>query len=61
MIREREKLFLADEGDEVQMNEIRMHERTGRPLGSEGFVERLGSMLGRELKKGKPGPKGKWN
>jgi len=33
------------------------HERTGRPLGSDGFVERLEEMLGRSLKKKKPGPK----
>ena len=32
-------------------------ERTGRPLGDRGFVERLGTMLGRNLLPGKPGRK----
>ena len=36
---------------------LRAHERTGRPLGDERFVERLESALGRRLKKQKPGPK----
>ena len=36
---------------------LRRHERTGRPLGSTAFVERLEGMLGRPLKRRKPGPK----
>ena len=36
---------------------LRKHERTGRPLGDEGFVERLEATLGRPLRKSKPGPK----
>lgn len=55
------RLFLADAAEEEQVNEIRKHERTGRPLGSEGFVERLETALDRPLKRGKPGPKGKDN
>lgn len=51
-------LFLAGTGEEDQLNDIRKHERTGRPLGTEEFVERLESALERPLKKGKPGPKG---
>ena len=35
----------------------RRHERTGRPLGSTAFVERLEGVLGRPLKKRKSGPK----
>ena len=54
------KLFLAA-ATEKEMENIRKHERTGRPLGSEGFVERLESASGRLLKRGKPGPKGKEN
>jgi len=54
-------LFLAGAEAEEQMNDIRKHERTGRPLGSEGFVEKLESVLERILKRGKPGPKGKHN
>jgi putative transposase len=55
------RLFLAGSGSEAQMDEIRKHERTGRPLGSEGFVEKLESALERTLKRAKPGPKGKSN
>ena len=52
------RLFLAGAGEEEQINDIRKHERTGRPLGAESFVERLESALERTLKRGKPGPKG---
>ena len=55
------RLFLAGAAEEEQVNEIRKHERTGRPLGSVGFVERLETDLDRPLKRGKPGPKGKSN
>jgi len=55
------RLFLAGAAEEEQVNDIRKHERTGRPLGSEGFVERLETVLDRPLKRGKPGPKGKGN
>jgi len=53
------RLFLAGIGGEAQLDEIRKHERTGRPLGTESFLERLESTLDRPLKLGKPGPKGK--
>jgi putative transposase len=36
---------------------IRRHERTGRPLGSPGFIGRLERALGRSLRRRKPGPK----
>lgn len=55
------RLFLAGAAKEEQINDIRMHERTGRPLGSEGFIERLETTLDRSLKRGKPGPKRKAN
>ena len=54
------KLFLGSATDE-EMEKIRRHERSGRPLGSESFVERLESALACLLKPGKPGPKGKDN
>lgn len=44
---------LADEDHAT----LQAHERTGRPLGDKGFVERLETDLGRSLKKQKPGPK----
>ena len=55
------KQFLAGAVEDERMNAIRKHERTGRPLGNEGFVEQLESTLDRPLKRGKPGPKGKRN
>jgi putative transposase len=55
------RLFLMGAGEEEQINAIRKHERTGRPLGSENFVERLEVALERQLKRGKPGPKGSGN
>ena len=36
---------------------LRRHERTGRPLGSEAFVEKVGMVIGRDLRKKKPGRK----
>ena len=33
------------------------HERTGRPLGDEGFIGKIENALGRSLKKKRPGPK----
>jgi putative transposase len=38
---------------------IKLHERTGRPLGEDSFVERLEKTLNIKLKKDKPGPKPK--
>jgi putative transposase len=52
--------FLGAATDE-EVHEIRRHERYGRPLGSESFVERLELKLDRLLKRGKPGPREKGN
>ena len=38
--------------------EFERHERTGRPLGAERFIEKAERLLNRDLKKKKPGPKG---
>ncbi len=54
-------LFLDGTGEEILINEIRKHERTGRPLGRGNFIEQLEAFLERPLKRGKPGPKGKDN
>ena len=54
------KLFLGSATEE-EMERIRCHERSGRPLGSERFIESLETTLERLLKPGKPGPKGKGN
>jgi putative transposase len=37
--------------------QIAQHARTGRPLGSPDFITQVGKLLGRDLKKKKPGPK----
>ena len=38
-------------------DQIRRHERTGRPIGCEGFLKDLEQRLGRRLRKRKPGAK----
>ena len=48
---------LLDGGlEEAALSAIRTHERTGRPLGSEAFLEGLEARLGRQLKRRPPGP-----
>ena len=41
---------------EEQLEEFREHERTGRVLGDDDFHRRLEKMLGRVLRRQKPGP-----
>jgi len=41
-----------------RIEEFERHERTGRPLGDESFIEFAEKLLDRDLKKKKPGPKG---
>ncbi|GAB6052914.1 transposase [Magnetospira thiophila] len=53
------KPFLNGPLEEADLELLRAHERTGRPLGDSAFVTRLESQLGRSLKKNKPGPKPK--
>jgi len=42
---------------EKNAEEIRLHERTGRPLGTKQFTDALEKMVGRVLTPGTPGPK----
>ena len=50
--------FLSpEEGKEGE--EIRRHERMGRPLGNEAFIIGIENLFGRILRKQKPGPKAK--
>ncbi len=42
---------------EEDIERIRRHERTGRPLGNGGFVGKLEEALGRILQRQKPGRK----
>ena len=51
------KAFLAKGMDEQALEQVRRFERTGRPAGSESFVEMVESTTGRSLKPRKPGPK----
>ena len=49
--------YLLEEDNQNQLNLFRRHIRTGRPLGSETFIEKLERITGRDLQKKKPGPK----
>lgn len=51
--------FLLESPADDMMNELRKHERTGRPLGREHFLQHLEDTLSRVLRKQKPGPKDK--
>ena len=51
--------FLLEPEDESQIEAIRRHGRTGRPLGDLDFVLRLQKRLRRRLRRLKPGPKPK--
>jgi len=51
--------YLDDAPPEDLRDAIHRHTRTGRPLGSEGFVARLEAVTGRTLRRQKPGPKPK--
>ena len=51
--------FLAIDPDEETLTRLRLHTRTGRPLGSESFLQRLEGVTGRVLLPQKRGPKSK--
>ena len=51
------RAFLADEDKEQDMKLFQKHTSVGRPLGREGFVERLEKLTGRILRPQKPGKK----
>ncbi|MDL2260079.1 transposase [Deltaproteobacteria bacterium OttesenSCG-928-K17] len=44
---------------DIDVELFRRHGRTGRPLGDETFISKLGEMCGRDLTPKKPGPKPK--
>ncbi|MDQ6960961.1 MAG: transposase [Mariprofundaceae bacterium] len=48
---------LLASGDQALFDDVRMHERTGRPLGADDFVTKMSAIVGRELGKKKPCPK----
>ena len=49
--------FIGEDEDERFNELLRGHASTGRPLGSDAFVESLERSLARSLKRKKPGPK----
>jgi putative transposase len=51
--------FLWQEPSEREAQSFRLHERTGKPLGSDEFIAYLEKMIARRLRRGKPGPKKK--
>ena len=55
------KIFIfypgTNDAQESEMALFGKHERTGRPIGDETFIERLERLLDRRLKPRKPGPK----
>ncbi len=53
------KAFLRSAMPEEELRDLRSHGRTGRPLGSSAFLDRLERLAGRVLKPQKPGPKPK--
>jgi putative transposase len=53
------KQFLSKTNSFEQMETFRIHERTGRPIGSDSFVQKLEQKLHRILRPQKPGRKAK--
>ena len=53
------KKVLDFDVQESEIELLRKHERTGRPLGAYSFIEKMELLLGRKLKPQKPGPKKK--
>ena len=49
--------FLAEETATEHVELLRLHERTGRPLGSDEFIGHLAKTIGRRLRRKRPGPK----
>lgn len=52
--------FLLAPTDREQSHELRLHERTGWPLGSEQFVAGIEALTGITLRKQRPAPKNRW-
>jgi putative transposase len=53
------KKFLSVDARDSDMVLFRKHERTGRPIGTDAFIDRMERLLDRRLKPEKPGPKTK--
>jgi len=48
--------LLLSESSEEEYEKLRRHERSGRPLGTEAFLDHLEALTSRKLRKQKPGP-----
>jgi len=48
--------YLHEDDDPELLEAMRRRERTGRPLGDEPFLKRIGKLLGRDLVPKRPGP-----
>jgi len=53
------RLFLSEEDKQADINLLKTHVNTGRPLGDSQFIEEIEKLTGRVLHKQKPGPKAK--
>lgn len=49
------KSFVRTDATDEEMKRFRLHARSGRPLGSQSFVRRIESLVGRALRAGRPG------
>ncbi len=49
--------FLREEPSREFRSRFQLHSRTGRPLGDEDFVAKIEALVGRSMKRGRPGPK----
>lgn len=59
IIRKPWELFLNSGTPEHEIALLKKHERTGRPLGADSFIDNLEIILSRKLRPRKPGPKQK--
>jgi putative transposase len=51
--------LIAQADDDEKTTALRRAESTGRPIGNEAFLDRITSLLGRNPKPARPGPKPK--
>jgi putative transposase len=49
------RAYLQEEDKEEDLDKFKNHEKTGRPLGDERFIDKLEQITGRTLRKRKPG------
>ncbi len=59
MINTNLKRLLGEDVQEPEIELFRRHERTGRVLGADSFIEKMELFLDRKIKPQKPGPKKK--